>query len=102
MGHYENILKISSFCSGKYSFIKKSLFLAEKQVDNGSVQVPVLANLVVEVALVRILDPLRQVAEEDEGGHMGTLEHGDVLDLDILALDSGGAGRPGWLPASRC
>ena len=66
-----------------------SLFPEEK-VDDGAVEVPMLADLVLEVPLVGILDPLRQVAEEDKRGHMGTLEHGDVLDLDILALDSGG------------
>ena len=49
-----------------------------------------LSNLVLQIALVGILDPLRQVAEEDERGHMGTLEHGDVLDLDVLALDRRG------------
>ena len=65
------------------------LFLAEEQVDDSSVQVPVLPDLVLEVALVGVLDPLRQVAEEDEGGHMGTLKHGDVFDFDIFALDSG-------------
>ena len=53
-------------------------------------QVPVLAYLVLQVALVGILNPLRQVAEEDERRHMGSLEHGDVLDFDVLALDSRG------------
>ena len=66
------------------------LFLAEEQIDDGSVQVPILTNLVLEITLVGVPDPLRQVAEEDEGGHMGTLEHGDVLDLDIFSLHSGG------------
>ena len=65
------------------------LLLAEKQVDGCAMQVPVVAYLVLEVALVGVLDPLRQVAEEDEGGHVCALEHGDVLDLDILALDCG-------------
>ena len=57
-----------------------------------------LADFVLQIALVGILDPLRQVAEEDERGHMGALEHGDVLDLDVLALDSGGReGLDGFL-----
>ena len=63
------------------------LLLAEEQVDYRAVQVPVLAYLVLQVALVGVLDPLRQIAEEDECGHMGALEHRDVLDLDIFALD---------------
>ena len=50
--------------------MKIFLFFAEKQVDGRSVQVPVLANLVLQVALVGVFDPLRQVAEEDERGHM--------------------------------
>ena len=65
------------------------LFLAEEEVDGRAMQVPVLTDFVLQVALVGILDPLRQVAEEDERGHMGSLEHGDVFDLDILALDCG-------------
>ena len=66
-----------------------ALLLAEEQVDGRAVQVPVLADLVLEIALVRVLDPLRQVAEEDERGNVGALEHRDVLDLDVLALDGG-------------
>ena len=69
--------------------IKLGLFFAEEQIDGCSVQIPVLTNLVLQVALVRILDPLREVAEEDERGYMRSLEHGDVLDLDVLALHCG-------------
>ena len=64
------------------------LFFPEEDVDGSAKQVPVLANLVLQVALVGILDPLRQVAEEDERGHVSPLQHGDVLDLDIFSLDS--------------
>ena len=56
-------------------------------------QVPVLAYLVLQVALVGILDPLRQVTEEDERGNMGALEHGEVFNFHILALDGGGRER---------
>ena len=70
-----------------YLEVQPQLFLAEEQVDGCSMQVPVLAYLVFEIALVGILDPLRQVAEEDERGDIGTLEHCDVLDFDIFALD---------------
>ena len=65
------------------------LLLPEEEVDGRAVQVPVLAYLVLEVTLVGILDPLRQVAEEDKRGNMGALEHRYVLDLDVLALNSG-------------
>ena len=73
-----------------YNIIILCLLLTEEQVDCGAMQVPMLANLVLQETLVGIPDPLRQVAEEDERGHTGTLQHGDVLDLDILALDCGG------------
>ena len=53
-------------------------------------QVPVLSNLVLDIPLVGVLDPLREVAEEDECGHVCSLQHGDVLDLDIFSLHSGG------------
>ena len=66
-----------------------SSLLAEEEIDDSAVQVPVLPDLVLKIPLVGIFDPLRQVAEEDEGGHVCTLEHGDVLDFDILALDGG-------------
>ena len=74
----------------KIDYSRYFLFLAEEQVDGRAMHVPVLADFVLQIALVGILDPLRQVAEKDKRGHMGTLEHGDVLDLDVLALDSGG------------
>ena len=50
-------------------------------------QVPVFADLVFKISLVGVPDPLGQVAEEDERGHVCALEHRDVLDLYILALD---------------
>ena len=62
-------------------------FLSKEEVDGCSMQVPMLPDLVLEVSLVGILDPLRQVAEEDERGDIGTLEHCDVLDFDIFPLD---------------
>ena len=62
-------------------------FLSKEEVDGCSMQVPMLPDLVLEVSLVGILDPLRQVAEEDERGYMGALEHGDVLDFHIFSLD---------------
>ena len=57
-------------------------------------EVPFLAYLVFEIAAVWFLDPLGQVAEEDERRDGRALEHGDVFDLDELAFVGGrGIGR---------
>ncbi len=65
-------------------------FVAEEEADGGAGEVPVLADLVLEVAAVGFLDPLGEVAEEDEGGHLCVFEHGDVLYLDELSFVGGG------------
>lgn len=65
------------------------LFLAHVDGDGGAGEVPLLADLVLEVAAVGLLDPLRKVAEEDEGGYLRALEHGYVFYLDVLALVRG-------------
>ena len=44
-----------------------------------------LSELVLEEALVRVLDVLREIAEEGEGRELRR-ELGDVLDLHVLAL----------------
>ena len=67
------------------------LLLAEVKVDRCATEIPFLANLVLKIALVRILNPLWQVTEEDKRWHSCLLEHGDVLNLDVLAL-----GGRGW------
>ena len=66
------------------------LFLAEEKINYCSVKVPVLANLVLQVALVGVLDPLRQVAEEDERGHVGALSMVMYLILIYFPLTAGG------------
>ena len=74
-------------------FMLQASLLPEEQVDGCAMQIPVLANLVFQIAFVGILDPLRQVAEEDERGNLCSLEHGDILDFHILALDGRGRKR---------
>ena len=45
---------------------KSDLFFAHKHVDGRSGVVPILANLVLEIAQIGLFHPLREVAEEDE------------------------------------
>ena len=47
-------------------------------------EVPFFAYLVLKEAAVRLLHPLRQVAEEYERGNHGILEHSDVFNLHKL------------------
>ena len=68
------------------------LFFAHEEGDVGAVEVPVVADLVLEEAAVGLFDPLGQVAEEDEGGYDGVFEHGDVFYLDVFAFVGGGRG----------
>ena len=63
-----------------------SSFFAHKHVDGGAGEVPVLAYLVLEITLVRLFHPLRQVAEEHKGGGDGILELGYVFDFDKFTL----------------
>ena len=62
------------------------LFLAHEHVDGSAGELPVLAYLVLEVAAVGFLYPLREVAEEDECRHLRAFEHGDIFDFHKLAL----------------
>lgn len=45
-----------------------------------------LADFVLQVATIWLLNPLRQVAEEDERRHVRAFEHGDVFDFDEFAF----------------
>ena len=47
-----------------------------------------LADLILEESLVRLLDPLGEVRKESEARYSGGELH-DVLDLDVLTLDGG-------------
>ena len=74
------------------------LFLAHEYVDGGAVEVPFFSDFVLEVAAVGLFDPLRQVAEENEGGYLGSLEHGDIFDFDEFAFVAWGRiGRDDFL-----
>ena len=47
----------------------RRLLLADENLDGRPVEIPVLAQLILQESAVRLLDPLRQVAEEGERGH---------------------------------
>ena len=66
--------------------VARWLFLSHEHIDGCSVEVPVLAYLVLKVAPVWLFDPLWKVAEEDECGYRCLLEHGDVFDFYEFAL----------------
>lgn len=64
----------------------EGLFLAHEYVDRSTVEIPFLPYLVLKIAAVWLLDPLRQVAEEYECRYRRAFEHGDILDFDELAF----------------
>ena len=59
-------------------------------------EIPLIADLIFQEAAIRLLDPLGEIAEEDEGGDDRLLEHGDILDFDELTLIAG-RGSYGYL-----
>ena len=62
------------------------LLLTDVDVHRGTGEVPALADLVLEEALVGLLHILRQVGEEHERGYAGARELHAVLDLDVFTL----------------
>ena len=78
----------AAWCRGAlaWAFRREMLFLAHENVDWCAVEFPVFSYLVFEISTIRLLYPLRQVAEEYKRWHHRFLEHGDVLNLHKLAL----------------
>ena len=68
---------------------RRGLFLADEDVNWSSGEVPALANLVLEEALIGFLDVLRQVGVENKRGDARVGKLGTILDLDVLALHGG-------------
>ena len=64
----------------------QTLLLTDVDVDWRTGEVPALADLVLEEALVGLLHILRQVGKEDERGYACAGQLHAVLDLDVLAL----------------
>ena len=64
----------------------KLLLLSHKNIDGSAAEIPALAYLVLEEALIRLLDILGQVGIEHETGHTCIGYLGTVLYLDVLAL----------------
>lgn len=74
------------------------LFFAHEHHHRGTAEIPVPADFVLQIAAVRLLYPLRQVAEEDESRHLGALELSHIFDFHILSL----VGRWGIAPMASC
>lgn len=62
------------------------LLLAHIKIYRSAGEVPLLANLVFQIASVRLLHPLRQVAEEHKRRDALVFKHCDILYLHIFAL----------------
>ena len=65
----------------------RQLLLAHEDIDGRSREVPLLANLVLKITTIGLLDPLRQVAEEHKTWNLCIWQLHTELNLDILALD---------------
>lgn len=65
------------------------LFFAHKDGDGCAVEIPVVADLVLQEAAVGVFYPLGQVAEEDKGGDLCAFQLGYVLDFDVFAFVGG-------------
>ena len=70
------------------SWLGGLVFVPEKDVDGHAIEAEMLAQLVLEVALVTLLHQLGMVAKEEEGGDAGR-DLGHVLDADEFAPDGG-------------
>ena len=62
------------------------LLVAHEDIDRCACEIPVLADFVLQIAAIRLLDPLGKVAEKNECRHLRTLKHGDILDFHKFAL----------------
>ena len=78
----------AAWCRGAlaWAFRREMLFLAHENVDWCAVEFPVFSYLVFEISTIRLLYPLRQVAEEHKRRYARILEHGDVFDFHEFAL----------------
>ena len=66
------------------------LFFAHEYGYRCAVEVPAFTYLVLQETTVWLLDPLRQITEEDEGGDYGFFEHGHIFYFHEFSLVGGG------------
>jgi hypothetical protein len=66
-----------------------ALLLSDEHVDGTTRQLPVLANLVLEEALVGFLHILWQIGIEHEGWNLRVRHLRAILNLDVLSFDGG-------------
>lgn len=63
------------------------LFLTDKDIDRSAREIPLLTYLVLKESLIRFLDVLRQIREENERGYARSLQLHAILYLDVFSLD---------------
>ena len=63
-----------------------TLFLAHEYIYGRTAEVPLLPYLILKIASIGILDPLRKIAEEYKCGNHRLLQHCNILDFDIFSL----------------
>ena len=66
--------------------IEPASLLADEDIDRCATEIPALAYLVFEEALVGVFYILRQVGKEDERRYARVGQLGDIFDFDVLAL----------------
>ena len=67
--------------------LRCDLFLSNKDIDGCATEVPTLANLVFQEALIGLLDVLWQVGVEYESWNLRICGLRTIFDLDVLTLD---------------
>ena len=65
-------------------YISQLSLLAYENIDRSSGEIPVLANLILQETLIRILYPLGQITEESEAWNAYCRQLGNIFDLDIV------------------
>lgn len=63
-----------------------ALFVSHENVDRCTLEVPMFADLVLEIASIGVFDPLGKVAEEYERRDLCAFEHRDIFDFNIFAF----------------
>ena len=62
------------------------LFFAHKHIYRSAGKVPMFAYFVFEISAIWLFNPLRQIAEENECGHLSTFKHGNIFNLHEFAF----------------
>jgi hypothetical protein len=86
--HHPRCQRLRAYCR-LHLFQSHQLFLPHKNVNRRSRHRPMLPNLVFEKSFIRLLHPLRQIAEKDKTRNSRFGQLGNVFDFDYFALVHG-------------